>query len=322
MRKLCGKLTDLISGHDDIALPCSKVIANNTTHADTSIIKAVIGQNDQEGNLPLLSFDRNRVTSEQLQSVHVILWEGDNRVVIVASIGENRRGWLLLLETNLLGPFPLLCCGGNGKIVRIGQRQSAAKQSAEGEEREASASQWCTQFEDVDFFKSRFVPVPFLLRSTPRLFSHLPFIFSSATPVSMPRGQRKRKSTCAAEPSRRPSPLLQYLQTHSHNPAGFRSSPSSARRSSHDPTIESEDIKETLAGATSLPSSGPRFIPVSALVAITVVQLLTSAPCGQHAVSSEPNERALHDRERFVLQPPCHPPNEREVRFRAERRWS
>jgi hypothetical protein len=138
----------------------------------------------------------------------------------------------------------------------------------------------------------------------------------------MPRGPRKRKSTCAAEPSRRPSPLLQYLQAHSHKPAGSRSSPSSARRSSHDPTIESEDIKETLADATSLPSSGPRFIPVGALVAITVVQLLTSAPCGQHAVSSEPNERALHDRGRFVLQPPCHPPNEREVRFRAERRRS
>jgi hypothetical protein len=97
MQKLCGKLTDLISGHDDIALPCSKVMADNTTHADTSIIKAVIGQNDQEGNLPLLSFDRNRVTSEQLQSVHGILWEGDNRVVIVVSIGDNRRGWLLLL---------------------------------------------------------------------------------------------------------------------------------------------------------------------------------------------------------------------------------
>jgi hypothetical protein len=163
-----------------------------------------------------------------------------------------------------------------------------------------------------------------LLRSTPRLISHLPSIFSSATRVfvSMPRGQRKRKSTCGAEPSRRPSPLLQYLQTHSHQPAGSQSSPSPARRSSHDPTIESEDIKETLADATSLPSSGPRFIPVSAFVAITVVQLLTSAPDGQHAVSSEPNERALHDRGRFVLQPPCHPPNEREVRFRAERRRS
>jgi hypothetical protein len=42
---------------DDVAMLDAKVVADNSVHAGTSIIKVVIGQNDQDSVLPLLAFD-------------------------------------------------------------------------------------------------------------------------------------------------------------------------------------------------------------------------------------------------------------------------
>ena len=42
---------------DDVAMLDTKVVADYSIHARASVVKVVIGQNDQDGILPLLAFD-------------------------------------------------------------------------------------------------------------------------------------------------------------------------------------------------------------------------------------------------------------------------
>lgn len=51
---------------DDIAVLDSEVVANDTVHPSTPIVKVIIGQNDQHCILSLLALDENRVASEKL----------------------------------------------------------------------------------------------------------------------------------------------------------------------------------------------------------------------------------------------------------------
>lgn len=73
---------------DDIAVLHTQVVSNDSVDANTSIIKIVIGQNDKNSVLSLLSAYENCVTTEQLKLLHGVVGEGDDRVVIVGGIGD------------------------------------------------------------------------------------------------------------------------------------------------------------------------------------------------------------------------------------------
>jgi hypothetical protein len=73
---------------DDIAMLDTQVMSHNTIHSSASIVKIVIGQNDQDSILPLLALHEHCVSSEQLESIHCVVRKGNNRVVIVGGIGN------------------------------------------------------------------------------------------------------------------------------------------------------------------------------------------------------------------------------------------
>lgn len=73
---------------DDIAVLDTEVVSHNTVDASASIIKIIIGQNNQNGVLALLALDEDGVTPEQLEGVHCVVGEGDNGVVIVDGISD------------------------------------------------------------------------------------------------------------------------------------------------------------------------------------------------------------------------------------------
>lgn len=75
---------------DDVAVLHTKVVSNDSVDANASIIKIVIGQNDKNSVLSLLSANENCVTAEQLKLLHGVIGEGDDRVVIVGGIGDPR----------------------------------------------------------------------------------------------------------------------------------------------------------------------------------------------------------------------------------------
>ena len=73
---------------DDVAMLDSKVVSHDTVHTCATIIKLIICQNNQNGVLALLSLDENCITTEELKSLHGVIREGNNRVVIVDGISD------------------------------------------------------------------------------------------------------------------------------------------------------------------------------------------------------------------------------------------
>jgi hypothetical protein len=63
---------------NDVPVLDTQIVSHNTIHAGTSIIKIVIGKNDQDSILPLLAFDEHGIASEQLEGVHCIVGESDD----------------------------------------------------------------------------------------------------------------------------------------------------------------------------------------------------------------------------------------------------
>lgn len=73
---------------DDVSMLDTQVMSHNTVHTGAAIIEIIIGQNDQYCILSLLALDEHCVASEQLEGIHGIIGEGNDRVVIVGSIGN------------------------------------------------------------------------------------------------------------------------------------------------------------------------------------------------------------------------------------------
>lgn len=73
---------------DDVAVLDTEVVANNTVEAGAAIIKVVIGEDNQDGVLSLLSADENGITTEELELLHGVVGEGDNRVIIVDGVSN------------------------------------------------------------------------------------------------------------------------------------------------------------------------------------------------------------------------------------------
>jgi hypothetical protein len=77
---------------DDVAVLDTEVVAHNTVDTGAPVIKIVIGQDDQHCVLTLLTLHQDCVSTEELESLHGVVREGNNRVIIVNGIGhtENR----------------------------------------------------------------------------------------------------------------------------------------------------------------------------------------------------------------------------------------
>lgn len=71
---------------DDVAVLHAQVVANDSVYPGAAIVEVVIGKNDQNGVFSLLALDKDCVTAEQLQSLHGVVGEGDNRVIIIDGI--------------------------------------------------------------------------------------------------------------------------------------------------------------------------------------------------------------------------------------------
>lgn len=66
-------------------------MANNTVDSGTSIIEVIIGQDNQDGILSFLSPNKNCVTTEELELLHGVVGEGNDRVIIVSGVGDPVR---------------------------------------------------------------------------------------------------------------------------------------------------------------------------------------------------------------------------------------
>jgi hypothetical protein len=75
---------------DDVAVLYTEVVSDHAVDTGTAIIKVIIGKDDQNGILSLLSLDQDCVTTEELQGLHGIVGQSNNRVVIVNGIGDTR----------------------------------------------------------------------------------------------------------------------------------------------------------------------------------------------------------------------------------------
>lgn len=71
---------------NDVAVLDAEVVAHDTVDAGASIIQIIIGKNDQNRILTLLALHQNCITPEKLKSLHRVIRQRDNRVVIVDGI--------------------------------------------------------------------------------------------------------------------------------------------------------------------------------------------------------------------------------------------
>lgn len=73
---------------DNVAVLDAEVVAHDTVDADAPIIQIIIGKDDQNSVLPLLALHQNCVTPEELEGLHGVVRQGNNRVIIVGGIGH------------------------------------------------------------------------------------------------------------------------------------------------------------------------------------------------------------------------------------------
>lgn len=71
---------------DDVAVLDAEVVAHDTVDAGATVIQIIIGKDDQNSILALLALHQNCITPEELESLHCVVRQGDNRVVIVDGI--------------------------------------------------------------------------------------------------------------------------------------------------------------------------------------------------------------------------------------------
>lgn len=74
----------------------TQVIPDDPIHAYLLIGTCVIGENDTDGLLPPLALEQHRITSEELQLVHLVLGERDDGVVIVDGFLDQETVGLVL----------------------------------------------------------------------------------------------------------------------------------------------------------------------------------------------------------------------------------
>jgi hypothetical protein len=73
---------------DDVAVLDPEVVANDSVYAGAPIIEIIVCQHDENCVLALLALDKHGVATEELESLHGVVREGDDGVVIVEGVGD------------------------------------------------------------------------------------------------------------------------------------------------------------------------------------------------------------------------------------------
>jgi hypothetical protein len=73
---------------DNVAELHPEVASNHTVHAGTTIIELIVRQDDENSITPLLSLHEYGVAAEELKSLHGVVGEGNDRVIIVNCISD------------------------------------------------------------------------------------------------------------------------------------------------------------------------------------------------------------------------------------------
>ena len=76
---------------DNITVLNTKVMSHDTVDTNAAVIEVVVRQYDKDGVFPHLTLDQDRVTAEELESVHSVVGESNNGVIIVDGIGDAVR---------------------------------------------------------------------------------------------------------------------------------------------------------------------------------------------------------------------------------------
>lgn len=63
---------------DDVAVLDAEVVADNAVDAGLTILEIVIGENNQDSVLALLSLDQDGVATEELEGLHGVVGKGDD----------------------------------------------------------------------------------------------------------------------------------------------------------------------------------------------------------------------------------------------------
>ena len=97
---------------DDVAMLDSEVVANDSVHSGAAIVEVVISQDNQNSVLSLLALDEHCIASEELEGLHGVVGEGNDRIVIIRGICDTavivssaRRGEMDDTYINELGFF-------------------------------------------------------------------------------------------------------------------------------------------------------------------------------------------------------------------------
>lgn len=76
---------------DDIAVLNTEVMSHDTVDANAAVIEVVVRQHDKNGVFAHLTLNQDRVTAEELKSIHSVVGESNNGVIIVDGIGDAVR---------------------------------------------------------------------------------------------------------------------------------------------------------------------------------------------------------------------------------------
>ena len=73
---------------DNVTMLDTQIVANDTVYPCRAVIKVVVCKHNQDCVLALLSLHQDGIATEQLECLHGVVRESDNRVVIVDGVGD------------------------------------------------------------------------------------------------------------------------------------------------------------------------------------------------------------------------------------------
>lgn len=76
---------------DNIAVLDTEVVARHTGEAGTALVEIVVGEDNQDGVLPLLAADEDSIAAEQLQGVHGARREHNDGVIVINRVGDAEK---------------------------------------------------------------------------------------------------------------------------------------------------------------------------------------------------------------------------------------
>lgn len=73
---------------DHITVLNTEVMSDNTVDASAAVVEVVVRQHDKNGVFPHLTLNQDRITAEELESIHSVVGESNDGVIIVDGIGN------------------------------------------------------------------------------------------------------------------------------------------------------------------------------------------------------------------------------------------